>query len=96
MASSPLYDIFDPDEELRRKAELHRLLTGERMSLTDLMPEEEKSSLLDRLSNAGSSGLATVGWIFDTPGAMVRSPVWRLAEGSVRAMGVQRRQSRWA
>jgi hypothetical protein len=72
MASSPLYDIFDPDEELRRKAELHRLLTGERMSLTDLMPEEEKSSLLDQLSNAGSSGLATVGWIFDTPGAMVR------------------------
>ena len=72
MASSPLYDIFDPDEELRRKAELHRLLTGERMSLTDLMPEEEKTSLLGRLSNLGSSGLATVGWIFDTPGAIVR------------------------
>ena len=40
--------------------------------LSDLMPEEEKSSLLRSLASQGSSGLAGLGWLLDTPGAIVR------------------------
>jgi hypothetical protein len=43
-----------------------------RPQLADLMPPEEQSDLLNRLSAAGSSGLAGLGWILDTPGAVVR------------------------
>ena len=74
--SSPLYDIYDPDGELRRLAELRAIrenpLSPYRESLTDLLPEEEKRSMLETLSNAGSSGIGALGWILDTPGAVVR------------------------
>ena len=72
MATSPLYDIYDPDGELRRQAELRRILTGERASLSDMLPEEEKRSMLGRLADAGTSGLGAVGWLFDTPGSILR------------------------
>lgn len=73
MARSPLFDIYDPDGELARRAELG-MLDEERRKLTlaDIMPEEEKSGLLNSLAKAGSSGLATAGWLLDTPGALVR------------------------
>ena len=72
MATSPLYDIYDPDGELRRQAELRRILTGERVTLSDMLPEEEKRSMLGRLADAGTSGLGAIGWLFDTPGAVLR------------------------
>lgn len=70
--ASPLYDIYDPDGELRRQAELQQLLTGQRPSLSSLLPEEEKSSMLRQLANVGASGISAAGWLLDTPGAIVR------------------------
>lgn len=76
MATSPLYDIYDPDGELRRLAELRAMrenpLAPYRESLSDLMPEEQKSSLLSKLSNVGASGVGALGWLLDTPGAIIR------------------------
>jgi hypothetical protein len=83
---SPLFDIYDPFGDLARQAqqgifpggdeELDPLgvapLGTRKLQLADLMPEEEKSSLLHNLATAGGSGLAGLGWILDTPGAMVR------------------------
>jgi hypothetical protein len=36
------------------------------------MPEDEKTGMLRSLAGMGSSGLAGLGWILDTPGAVVR------------------------
>jgi hypothetical protein len=36
------------------------------------MPEEERRGMLNDLAAAGSSGLAGLGWLLDTPGAVVR------------------------
>lgn len=44
----------------------------QKAQLSDLMPEEEKRGWLQRLAEMGSSGIAGLGWILDTPGAMVR------------------------
>lgn len=68
MARSPLYDIYDPYGTIEQR---ERLL-GERATISDLLPEEEKSGLLRSLSQVGASGLSTVGWLLDTPGALVR------------------------
>lgn len=68
MSTSPLYDIFDEDGTAQLRARLAR----RRPQLADLMPEEEQTSMLRRLANVGSSGLGAVGWLFDTPGAMLR------------------------
>jgi hypothetical protein len=77
MARSPLYDLygsaggdagyepleFDPATgEFRRRREL----------LADLLPEEEKKTMLRKLSEVGSSGIAGLGWLLDTPGSVVR------------------------
>ena len=68
MARSPLFDLYDP----------YGLLNGQEgipnddPTLADLMPQEEKDSLLHSLAAAGGSGLSGLGWILDTPGAMVR------------------------
>lgn len=70
--ASPLYDIYDPDGELRRQAKLRQLLTGQRQNLSVLLPEEEKSSMLRQLANVGASGISAAGWLLDTPGAVVR------------------------
>lgn len=83
---SPLFDIYDPYDLLKQQAQygmlpesdedvepLGLLPLGQRKpQLTDLMPEEERQSMLQSLAAAGSSGLATAGWLLDTPGALVR------------------------
>jgi hypothetical protein len=68
MARSPLFDLYDP----------YGLLNGQEgipnddPTLADLMPQEEKSSMLRSLAEAGTSGLAMAGHVLDTPGAWVR------------------------
>lgn len=81
MALSPLFDIYDPSGVLRQQAALDdeddfdvigiAPLTR-RPQISDLMPEEEKRSMLQTLASAGSSGLAGLGWLLDTPGAVIR------------------------
>ena len=86
MARSPLFDLYDPYGILQQQAQ-DGLLPGageeldpigvsplgpRQPQLSDLMPEEEKRSMLQTLASAGSSGLAGLGWLLDTPGAMVR------------------------
>ncbi len=85
MARSPLFDIFDPEGLLQQQASMG-LLPGDdeerdylgviplkrKPTVSDLMPEEEQRSFLRTLSQAGSSGLAGLGWLLDTPGAVVR------------------------
>lgn len=51
--------------------------------VTDLLPEEEKTTLLRQLANAGASGLSAFGHVLDTPGAMVRG---LLSEGPGKAL----------
>lgn len=88
--SSPLFDIYDPYGELDDQARLGLLdevdefgmpVRKRRATITDLMPEEEKSSLLGTLANATSSGLTGLGWILDTPGSVVRGTLSGLMEG---------------
>lgn len=86
MPRSPLFDLYDPDGLLQQQAQFGMLPSdGEELDplgiaplgrrkpqLSDLMPEEEKSSLLRQLANVGASGLSAAGWLLDTPGAIVR------------------------
>jgi hypothetical protein len=82
MARSPLFDIYDPYGVLQDQAERGLLPDDEELiggfpvrrkaRISDLMPEEEKGGLLSTLARIGSSGLATAGYILDTPGAFVR------------------------
>ena len=86
MARSPLFDLYDPYGILQQQVEDGLLPdSGEELDplgvsplgprkpqLSDLMPEEEKRSMLQTLASAGSSGLAGLGWLLDTPGAVVR------------------------
>jgi hypothetical protein len=81
MSRSPLFDIYDPDGILQQRAEFGLLpeddeddVFGKKRKprISDLMPQEEQSGLLDTLAQAGSSGLATAGYLFDTPGALFR------------------------
>jgi|GEM_PF-1442635 len=85
MARSPLFDLYDPYGVLQQQAELGLLppdddgdvigiapLGRQRATIADLMPDDQKSGMLDSLAKAGSSGLAAAGWLFDTPGAFVR------------------------
>lgn len=67
MSQSPLFDIYGDDIDPFGIAPLKK-----RRTLADLMPEEEKTSLLRELANQGSSGLSAVGYLLDTPGALVR------------------------
>lgn len=84
MARSPLFDIYDPANELNQAAGLGMLPDGgdidpiglvpirRRPQLSDLMPEEEKQGLLSTLAAAGTSGIASLGWLLDAPGSFVR------------------------
>jgi hypothetical protein len=85
MARSPLFDIYDPYGELDRQARLGLLnddedmdilgvlpLGGRKPTLSDLMPEEERSGMLQTLASGGLSGLATAGYALDTLGSAVR------------------------
>lgn len=82
---SPLFNYYDPYGELDMQAQMGMLPPDEedvdeygmprqrtRATLSDLMPPEEKSSLLGSLAQAGSSGLSWAGYLLDTPGALVR------------------------
>ena len=85
MAQSPLFDLYDPYGLLKQQATLGLLppdeeeeiigiapLGRQRATISDLMPQEQKSGLLNTLAQVGSSGLAAAGYLFDTPGALVR------------------------
>jgi hypothetical protein len=86
VARSPLFDIYDPYGLLQQQAELGLLppsdedldvvgiapLGQQRATIADLMPREDRNSLLSGLASVGSSGLAAAGWLLDTPGALVR------------------------
>ncbi len=67
MSRSPLFDIYGDDIDPIGIVPLRK-----RRTLADLMPEEEKTSLLRDLANQGSSGLSAVGYLLDSPGALVR------------------------
>lgn len=94
MARSPLFDLYDPQGLLDQQFTFG--LPGEegdefgvlpvrrrRPQIADLLPEEEKQGMLGKLAAMGSSGLAGLGWILDTPGAMVRG---LLSEGPGKAL----------
>jgi hypothetical protein len=84
---SPLYDIYDPYGILDQQARAGMLPDDEGMyrrrqaTLADLMPPEEKSSLMGDLANRGMSMLSGLGWLLDTPGAAVRGTISGLMEG---------------
>lgn len=68
--SSPLFDIYDP----LGGDDLGVIPFGrKKRTLADLMPEEEKTSMLRALSQRGISGLSGLGWVIDTPGGIVRT-----------------------
>lgn len=94
MSRSPLFDIYDPYGILGQQAELGILpsqdeeleVTGafpvrRKPQITDLLPEDEKRGMLSSLANLGASGLTGLGWLLDTPGALVRGTVSGLASG---------------
>lgn len=86
MARSPLFDIYDPGGILQQQAQYGLLpdadeeldpigivpLGPRKPTLSDLMPEEEKKTWLRSLASMGASGLSGLGWLLDTPGAVVR------------------------
>ena len=81
MARSPLFDIYDPYAQLQagflpeQSEEIDPIglvPIRRRPTISDLMPEEEKTSMLRSLAEMGSSGLSGLGWLLDTPGAVVR------------------------
>lgn len=85
MARSPLFDIYDPYGTLQQEAEYDiDPLTGKkrRATIADLLPEEERSSLLQSLANAGTSGLSGLGYLLDTPGSLIRGTISGIAEGN--------------
>ena len=78
---SPLFDIFDPYETLQAGLlpqpdeeidSIGLIPIRRKPTISDLMPEEEKRGMLRSLAEMGSSGLSGLGWILDTPGAIVR------------------------
>lgn len=94
MARSPLFDIYDPYGVLQQQAQYGMLPEDDieplgvapisrRPQLSDLMPEEEQRSMLGDLANVGASGLSGVGWLLDTPGAVVRGA---LSGGPMKAL----------
>jgi hypothetical protein len=85
MSQSPLFDIYDPYGTLQQQYEGEvDPVTGRkrRRQIADLMPEEDRSTLLRSLANAGTSGLSGLGWILDTPGSLIRGTISGLAEGN--------------
>ena len=75
MKYSPLFDQFDPLGEIRNQSYFDDEIQGvvkRKATIEDLMPDDEKATLLRSLANAGASGLSTAGYILDTPGAFVR------------------------
>lgn len=82
MARSPLFDFYDPEGILSQQGMLDDDPFGTRQpTLADLMPEEEKQSMLQGLANATTSGLGGLGWLMDTTGAASRGFLSGLAKG---------------
>ena len=81
MALSPLFDIYDRGGTVRSglfsgmqydEDDPYAPPGSRRPQISDLMPEEEQRTMMRRLSEMGTSGLSGLGWILDTPGAVVR------------------------
>jgi hypothetical protein len=79
MARSPLFDEFDPlglsqyrIGELDDFDEFGIIPFNRQPRVEDLMSPDEQASMLQNLAYAGSSGMSALGWLLDTPGAMVR------------------------
>ncbi|NBT75728.1 MAG: hypothetical protein EBT15_07135 [Betaproteobacteria bacterium] len=78
---SPLFDIFDPYETLQAgllpEADeeidpIGLIPIRRKPTISDLLPREEKRGMLRSLAEMGSSGLSAVGYLLDSPGALVR------------------------
>lgn len=74
MARSPLLDLYDPYGILAEQARLGLLPGNEsgRLTIADLMPEEEKKSRLRELAEGGASGLSAAADLLDTGGSAIR------------------------
>jgi hypothetical protein len=79
MSRSPLFDIYDPYGTVSGGLDLGLsddpfgvIPVKRKPRVEDLLPEEEKESMLRYLANQGASGLSGLGWLLDTPGAVVR------------------------
>lgn len=94
MARSPLFDIYDPYGILQQQAQFGMLPEPEediepyglvpidrKPTISDLMPQEEKTGMLRSLANLGASGLTGLGWLLDIPGSLVRGTISGVAEG---------------
>jgi hypothetical protein len=66
------YGGVDPLDSLIPEFDEYGRRVRKKPGLADLMPEEERKSLLAQVAGASASGMAGLGWILDTPGAMVR------------------------
>lgn len=73
MIRSPLFDLFDRENRLPTldDYEVGGVINRKRR-VEDLMSPEEQASMLQDLANAGASGVSGLGWLLDTPAAMVR------------------------
>ncbi len=67
--ASQLFEEYDPYGDVRRRA---RLTGDRRPTISDLLPEEEKAGMLRTLAHTGMSGVSALGWLLDTPGAVIR------------------------
>jgi hypothetical protein len=86
MARSPLFDYYDPYGELEMQAQMGLLPPDEddvdelgmpaprsRPQISDLMPQEQQSSMLHSLASGAMSGLQLAGSVLGAPGRLVRS-----------------------
>lgn len=73
MIRSPLFDLFDQQNQLPTldDYEVGGVINRKRR-VEDLMSPEDQASMLLDLANAGASGVSGLGWLLDTPAAMVR------------------------
>lgn len=90
MSRSPLFDLYDPYglQSLNAETGLSDdpfavVPVRRKPRVEDLLPQEEKESMLRYLANQGASGLSGFGWLLDTPGSMVRG---LLSEGPMKAI----------
>lgn len=72
--ASPLFEIYDPQGQLGGDEydPITNTWKKRRPTLDQLLPPAEKASMLSSLANMGASGLSAIGWMLDTPGAVVR------------------------
>jgi hypothetical protein len=84
---SPLFDQYDPYGMVEQRARRGMLPDEDgmyrrrRARLEDLMPPEERQSLLSDLANRGQSALVGLGWLLDVPGSLARGTIDGLMDG---------------